>query len=71
MTQNVTNYRCPSCEGPLHFDGESGQVECDYCSSKFDIVEIEKLYAEKDSAAAAAEEPQWDTSMAGSEWSED
>lgn len=47
MATQVTNYQCPACTGPLHFAGESGRLECDYCGSSFDIAEIEAFYAEK------------------------
>lgn len=47
MATQITNYQCPACTGPLHFVGESGRLECDYCGSSFDIAEIEALYAEK------------------------
>jgi len=50
MANQVTNYQCPSCMGPLHFVGESGMLECDYCSSKYTVEEIEKLYADKNAA---------------------
>ena len=42
MKSPVINYQCPACTGPLHFVGESQMLECDYCSSKFSIEEIEK-----------------------------
>lgn len=52
----VTNYQCPACTGPLHFAGESGKLECEYCGSSYDVVEIETLYAEKEEKAAAAQQ---------------
>jgi DNA-directed RNA polymerase subunit RPC12/RpoP len=70
MATQVTNYQCPNCTGPLHFVGESGQLECDYCSTQFEVSIIEQLYADKEQAAASAgTEPQWDMSTAGSDWS--
>ena len=86
MPAQVTNYQCPACTGPLHFVGSSGKLECDYCGSKFDVAEIEALYAEKEQKAAeaqkaaektqqkaqsAAETSGWDTSELGSDWGED
>ena len=44
---NVTNYKCPACTGPLHFVGASGLLECDYCGSKYEVEEINKLYSDK------------------------
>ena len=64
MATQITNYQCPNCTGPLHFAGESGQLECDHCGSKFDVAVVEQLYADKEQAAASAgTEPQWDISM--------
>ena len=80
MPNMVTNYQCPACTGPLHFVGQSGKLECDYCGSRYDVEEIEALYKDKEAAAATAfaegGEAQaaqqagesWDTSAAGSQW---
>lgn len=62
MPSQVTNYKCPSCGGPLRFDPGSGKLQCDYCGSSFEAAEIEKLYADKDEKAAAAAGSGWDTS---------
>lgn len=70
MASQVTNYQCPNCTGPLHFVGEAGQLQCEYCESSYPVEEIEALYADKEAAAAAAE-PEWDMSMAGADWSEE
>ena len=56
MPTQVTNYQCPACTGPLHFVGESGKLECEYCGSSYDVAEIEALYAEKEEKAAAAQQ---------------
>jgi len=72
MSTQVTNYQCLNCNGPLRFVGESGQLECEYCSTKFDVAAVEQFYADKEQAAAAVgTEPQWDLSMAGGNWSEE
>lgn len=52
MPTQVTNYQCPSCTGPLHFSGETGKLECDYCGSSFEVAEIEALYAERSEEAS-------------------
>lgn len=46
MASQVTNYKCPACTGALHFVGASGQLECDFCGSKYDVAQIEALYAD-------------------------
>lgn len=43
----ITNFKCPSCTGPLRFDGETGRVVCDYCGGSFTVQEIEALYNDK------------------------
>lgn len=52
MATQITSYKCPACTGPLHFVGDSGRLECDYCESSFTVEEIEALYAQKDAEAA-------------------
>ncbi|MCR5664040.1 MAG: hypothetical protein K6G17_04065 [Oscillospiraceae bacterium] len=54
MASQITNYQCPACTGPLHFDGAAGKLVCDYCGSSFSVQEIEALYADKVEAAEAA-----------------
>lgn len=74
MPTQVTNYQCPTCTGPLHFVGESGKLECEYCGGKFDVAEIEALYAEKEQKAEAAftganaKESEWDMSELSEDW---
>lgn len=75
MAEQITNYQCPACGGPLHFAGASGKLECEYCGSSFEVAEIEKLYQQKDEKAAgafheesekqAAQEPAADWDAAG------
>ena len=74
MPSQITNYQCPSCTGPLHYDGASGKLQCDYCGSSFTAAEIEKIYqakleeaeqaavdeAAQAAAAADAAEADWD-----------
>lgn len=54
MPNQVTNYKCPACTGPLHFDSDTGKLKCDYCDSVFTVNEIEALYAQKNESAVAA-----------------
>ena len=56
MATGITTYQCPACTGPLHFVGESGKLECDYCGNVYEVEEIEKLVREKEEASAAAQE---------------
>ncbi len=71
MADRITNYQCPACTGPLHFDPTSGKLVCEYCGSSYEVSEIEALYAEKDEAAAAAQAARAEESAPeGSPWSE-
>ena len=60
MADKVTNYQCPACTGPLHFDSTTGKLVCDYCGSAYEVADIEAQYAQKqqkaDEAAASDEE---------------
>ena len=82
MPTQVTNYQCPACTGPLHFEGASGKLECEYCGAAYDAAEIEALYAEKEAKAAAAQQAaeagaasadggEWDTSGFCEDWGEE
>ncbi|MCQ2443357.1 MAG: hypothetical protein MJ077_09675 [Oscillospiraceae bacterium] len=81
MASEVTNYQCPACTGPLHFDGSIGKLKCDYCDSEYTIEEIEKLYGAQNAAAVqatqqVAQEPQippggWDESDLNDDWGAD
>ena len=44
MDNEVKNYKCPACGGPLHFDSDTGRMVCDYCDSVFAVDQIEELY---------------------------
>ena len=57
MASQITNYKCPACTGPLHFVGASGMLECDFCGAKYDVAQIEALYAEKEAKAVAGIPP--------------
>ena len=54
MADKVTNYQCPACTGPLHFDSTTGKLVCDYCGSAYEVADIEAQYAQKQQKAAAA-----------------
>lgn len=74
MGAQVTNYKCPACTGPLHFVGESGKLECDYCGSTFDVEVVEQLMAAEEAKAKAefnaanAPHDEWDTSHIEQNW---
>lgn len=87
MAAQVTNYKCPACTGPLHFDGSTGKLTCDYCGSSYDVAEMDARYARKEAEAAQASAAQesreqaqrqqtqqdggWDYSQMTSDWGRD
>jgi len=76
MANQINNYQCPACTGPLHYEGSSGKLECEYCGSAYEVAEIEKMYAEAEKKAkeayaqAQASGDGWDDSGFSS-WGED
>ena len=54
MPSQVTNYKCPACTGPLHYDSKTGQMACEYCGSVFTVSQIEALLEEKNEQAENA-----------------
>ena len=70
MATQTTNYQCPACTGPLHFDSATGKLSCDYCGSSFEVKEIEALYAGKQEASDAAAEKARKVAPTGPVWSE-
>ena len=56
MASQTSSYQCPSCTGPLQFDGKTGKLICEYCGSVYDVKEIEALFADKNKKAAEAAE---------------
>ena len=66
MSEQLVNYTCPSCTGPLQFDGALGKLKCDYCGSSFSVAEIEDIFAkEVESASTVVNDPDWDLTMFG------
>lgn len=67
MSTRITNYQCPACTGPMHFDGQTGKLRCDYCDSTYTVEEIEALFEEKNERAESQPIPE----STSSEWGED
>jgi len=68
MAEQITNYKCPACSGPLHFAPGSGMMECEYCNSQFTVEEIEKKYSEANAAAVAAKAEADNKPASNDEW---
>ena len=86
MANQIVNYKCPSCTGPLEFSGTTGKLECPYCGSSYEVKYIEELYAQQEETAkeefTQAEEKRadqqaeggsdwWDQSGLNSDWGAD
>ena len=86
MADQVTNYQCPACTGPLQFDAGTDRLICEYCGSAYPIAEIEAMFAAENEAAAQAQEAAdkkkeeqmqqgaedgWDTSGMSEDWGTD
>ncbi len=71
MADQVTNYKCPACTGPMHFSGATGKIECDYCGSSYSVEEVEKMMADANAGAeshqAAADAKEAELKASG-EW---
>lgn len=72
MATQTVNYQCPNCMGPLHFSGDTGKLQCDYCGGSYEPAEIEALYQKKEEAAAQAfdQQPEQDAAAQEGGWSE-
>ena len=71
MAIQVTNHKCPTCTGPLHYSTEAQTLVCDFCGGAFDVRTIEEMYAGKDAAAeTASKEAAEKIPEPGSPWSE-
>ncbi len=74
MATKTTNFQCPACTGPLHFDSGTGGLLCDYCGSRYTVEEIEAQFSqqEKKTEQETAQKTQrtWETERMG-EWGPD
>ena len=62
MADQVSNYKCPNCGGPLRFDPASQKLKCEYCDSLFTQEEVEEFYRPSEQAAAAeGTDQKWET----------
>ena len=43
MAEQITNYQCPACTGPLHYSESLGKLKCDYCGTEYEVAEIEAM----------------------------
>lgn len=64
MADQLSNYKCQACMGPLRFVGESGRLECEHCGSSYTVSQIESLMDEdyqkaKEADLAESSKEEW------------
>jgi DNA-directed RNA polymerase subunit RPC12/RpoP len=55
---NLTEYKCPNCDGAVAFDASLQLMKCPFCDSEFDVAELERLKA---SISSENTEVEWAT----------
>lgn len=68
MADVINNYKCPACTGPMHFDGNTGRIVCDYCDSSFTTEEIEAQVLKEQEKAANAPKNTWNFDSEYESW---
>ena len=53
MAEQITNYQCPACLGPLQYSAASGKLECEYCGGSYEVAEVEAFYEVEQAEPAA------------------
>lgn len=67
-SSSVLEFKCPCCNAPLFFGGETQQLKCEYCNNSFDL---DTLFACRESEnLEESSEIQWD-SKTNRQWSQD
>lgn len=59
---NVLNFKCPSCGAKLTFNGEAGEMVCEFCDAHF-TMEQAKAAQEAEALDAASSDMTWTTSQ--------
>lgn len=68
MSEQVTDYSCLACGGPVRFDAGAGKLKCDYCDSTFTVEQMKEAFARTNeqvvdratqAQARATEEENW------------
>ncbi len=65
---NLLEYKCPCCGGAISFDSTLQKMKCPYCDTEFDVETLQNYDQVLNNTAE--ETMHWDSSNAGSEWSE-
>ncbi|MBQ7922560.1 MAG: hypothetical protein IJ325_08295 [Clostridia bacterium] len=66
--ENVT-YKCPNCGASLDFGAATGQMQCEYCDSTFDVETLRDFSAETEEAGT--EETNWEQENPENHWTDE
>ncbi|MCR5417631.1 MAG: hypothetical protein K6E84_01795 [Lachnospiraceae bacterium] len=58
---DVLSFKCPCCVAPLEFNGDQGQMTCEYCGSSFTMEQV-KAAQQADALEGDASEMTWSSS---------
>lgn len=56
MAEQLTNYQCMNCNGPLRFDPDKQKLICDNCGNTYTIEEITSAFEEKNEEAVSVDD---------------
>ena len=71
MAEQLTNYQCPNCNGPLTFDPKIQKLKCDNCGSTFTTDDIDKYFYEQNKEAASLDTNQQKSAAETLQWSQE
>ena len=57
---DVLSFKCPCCVAPLEFNGDQGQMTCEYCGSSFTMEQV-KAAQQADALDGENSEMTWQT----------
>ncbi len=72
MAEQLTNYQCPNCNGPLQFDPKTQKLKCEQCGSSFTTDEIDQYFYESNQEAIGVDDASKQKEAAETlQWSEE
>lgn len=72
MADQLTNYQCPNCNGPLQYDPKSKKLKCASCGSAFTTEQIDSYYYQANRDAIQSDHEKAQKEAAESlQWSEE
>lgn len=63
MSNQISEFKCPNCGGPLKFDSDSQMMKCPFCDSSFTMEEFNRLanIDESKTQPVSVEPGEWET----------